>query len=310
MKLFTLCAGLLCSVFVSAEIAAQPAPGYYSTLDPSSSQKMRDSLHEIIDDHTRLPYTSSATDTWDVLKIADENQDEPNNIITIYQNTSYAKETGGNNFYNREHTWPNSYGFPDNNAGNYPYSDMHHLFLADIDFNFSRSNKPFDNCDSGCFEKATQTNNGRGGVGGPHPGDSSWTDGSHTNGRWEAWSGRRGEVARALMYMDVRYAGGTHSITGVSEPDLILTDDRNLIGQSNTGSNELVGYMGLLSVLLQWHKEDPVDWIEFQHHEAVATFQGNRNPFVDHPEWVTCVFEGVCVTPANDVIFSSSFEAE
>jgi len=68
--------------------------------------------------------------------------------------------------------------------------------------------------------------------------------------------------------------------------------------------------MGLLSVLLQWHKDDPVDWIEFQHHEAVASFQENRNPFVDHPEWVKCVFESVCTNPADDVIFSSSFEDE
>ena len=66
--------------------------------------------------------------------------------------------------------------------------------------------------------------------------------------------------------------------------------------------------MGLLSVLLQWQKEDPVDLIEFQHHEAVASFQGNRNPFIDHPEWAECVFEGVCANPMSDVIFSSSFE--
>ena len=97
-----------------------------------------------------------------------------------------------------------------------------------------------------------------------------------------------------MMYMAVRYEGGSHGITGFSEPDLILTDDRNLIGSSNTGSNISVAYMGLRSVLLQWHKEDPVDAIEQQHNDAVYTFQGNRNPFVDHPEWVSCVFEGVC----------------
>ena len=139
---------------------------------------MRDSLHEIIDDHTRIPYTSSATDTWDVLEIADENQDVPNNIITIYRNATYLKVTGGNDFYNREHTWPNSYGFPDNFSGNYPYTDMHHLFLADIGYNYSRSNKPFDTCDTNCLEKVTETNNDRGGAGGGYPGDSSWTDGS------------------------------------------------------------------------------------------------------------------------------------
>jgi hypothetical protein len=83
---------------------------------------MRDSLHEIIDDHTRFPYTSTATDTWDVLEIADENQDNYNNVITIYRNATYTKEGRGNDFYNREHTWPNSYGFPDKQLHSFSYS--------------------------------------------------------------------------------------------------------------------------------------------------------------------------------------------
>ena len=68
------------------------------------------------------------------------------------------------------------------------------------------------------------------------------------------------------MYTEVHCEGGTHGITGAIEPDLILTDDLDLIDLTNTGDNELVGYMGIHSVLLQWHKEDPVDLIEFQHY--------------------------------------------
>jgi len=268
---------------------------YYDTVDNSTPQTTRDSLHEIIDDHTRFPYTSGTTDTWDILEIADENQDNANHIITIYRNATYLKVHGGNDFYNREHTWPKSYGFPDNGASlNYPYTDMHHLFLADVDYNFNRSNKPFGNCSPGCVGYATLTTNDRGGVGGTYPADSNWTEGAYTDGKWETWKGRRGDVARAMMYMDVRYAGGTHGVTGSTEPDLILTNDRSQMNQSNTGDNEAVGYMGLLSVLLQWHKEDPVDLIETRHHETVASFQGNRNPFIDHPEWAACVFESTC----------------
>ena len=282
---------LLSAVLGSHHVEAE----YYDSVDESSSQTLRDSLHAIIDDHTRYPYTSSSTDTWDVLEIADEDQDKPDNIITIYRNATFLKRNGGNDFYNREHTWPKSYGFPDNGASpNYPYTDMHHLFLSDSDYNFNRSNKPYDNCGPGCLENATVSNNDRGGAGGGYPGDSNWTDGDFTSGRWETWSGRRGDVARALMYMDVRYEGGIHGANGFPEPDLILTDDRNLMDQSNTGENETVGYMGLLSVLLQWHKEDPVDLVEIQHHETVASFQENRNPFIDHPEWAACVFENVC----------------
>jgi len=283
---------LLLNVIVSSSHADSD---YYGNVDTSTPQAMRDSLHEIVDDHTRFPYTSASTDTWDVLEIADEDQDNRNNIITIYRNATFLKLHGGNDFYNREHTWPNSYGFPDNGPSlNYPYTDMHHLFLSDIDYNFNRSNKPYDDCGSGCFEYVTQAVNGRGGAGGAYPGDSNWADGAYTDGRWETWVGRRGDVARALMYMDVRYAGGTHGITGYAEPDLILTDDRTLMEQSNTGVNEDVGYMGLLSVLLQWHKQDPVDSVEIRHHETVASFQGNRNPFIDHPEWAACIFESNC----------------
>ena len=132
-------------------------------------------------------------------------------------------------------------------------------------------------------------NDGRGG-----PGQSNFTAGSYTNGQWEVWQERRGDVARAMFYMAVRYEGGTHAVTGAPEPDLRLTDDRVLIDASNTGSNISVAYMGLLSVLLDWHDEDPVDLVEFQHHEAAAAYQGNRNPFIDHPEWVDCAFRDIC----------------
>ena len=92
-----------------------------------------------------------------------------------------------------------------------------------------------------------------------------------------------------------------HGITGVNEPDLILTDDRGLIDASNTGNNEDIGYMGLLSVLLQWHEEDPVDEFETQRNDIIFSFQGNRNPFIDHPEWVACVFQGACKSAIDNL---------
>jgi endonuclease I len=280
-------------------LPAQPA-GYYDGADGSSPESLRQSLHAIIDDHQRFPYTSSATDTWDVLELADELQGDPGRIITLYRNAAFDKQGGGNNFYNREHVWPNSYGFPDNDSTvNYPFTDMHSLFLSDTDYNFARSNHPFKYCDANCFEYVTQLNDGRGGAGGGYPGDSNWQSGEFTEGTWEVWDGRRGDVARALMYMDVRYEGGAHGVTSASEPDLILTDDLNLIDSSRTGNNEATGYMGMLSVLLDWHRQDPVDLVEMQHHETVASFQGNRNPFIDHPEWVSCVFEGQCTFSIN-----------
>ena len=92
--------------------------------------------------------------------------------------------------------------------------------------------------------------------------------------------------------MDVRYEGGTHGVTGAAEPDLILTDDPGLIQSSS--SNLSVAYMGRLADLLQWHAEDPVDAKEQLRNEAVYSYQGNRNPFIDHPEWAACIFQNQC----------------
>ncbi len=274
-----------CLLFNHQDSLAQADPSYYATVDESSPSALRNTLHAIIDDHTRIPYTSSATDTWDVLELAGEDVDNSNQVISIYKNSANNKVGGGNNNYNREHSWPKSYGFPDDGSGNYPYTDMHHLFIADSSYNSSRSNKPFDICVNGCTEKATDVNNNRGGSG-----QSNFTK----TGLWDVWSGRQGDIARAMFYMDVRYEGGNHGVTNSSEPDLILTDNTSLIAASSTGNNESVAYMGLLSVLLVWHQNDPVDIYEHQHNEAVAAAQGNRNPFIDNPAWVTCVFELVC----------------
>ena len=288
---------VLFSLFGTTATAQAGIPaGYYDSANTSTQAALHSSLHEIIDDHQRFPYTSSSTDTWDILESADQDPDNSGNVIDIYKNASYPKMGGGNTMYNREHSWPKSYGFPTDGSSNYAYTDTHHLFISDSSYNSSRSNKPYDNCTSGCTEKPTEVNNGRGGAG-----QSSWTAGSYTAGSWQTWDGRKGDVARALMYMAVRYEGGNHGITGHAEPDLILTDDRALIDSSNTGSNISVAYMGLKSVLIQWHKEDPVDSFEQQHNDTVYMFQGNRNPFVDHPEWVACVFENICNGGSGDI---------
>ena len=262
--------------------------GYYNGVVTTSASALRASLHPIIDDHTRFPYTSSSTDVWDVLEFADEDPTTPSRVLDIYKNASYAKEGGGNNFYNREHTWPKSLGFPDDVASNYPYTDTHMLMIADSGYNSARGNKPFGNCDASCTEYPTGAYAGQGGGSGVFPGNSNWSNPQI----WQVWSKLKGNVARAMFYMDVRYEGGTHGVTGAAEPDLRLTDNLSLITASS--GNASVAYMGLLSVLLQWHAEDPVTEAEVLRNDAIQSYQGNRNPFVDHPEWVACIYQNVC----------------
>lgn len=286
--------GLLFSLALApALVFAEPPPGYYDSVDSTTQAGLRSTLHAVIDDHIRFPYTSSNTDTWNVLELADEDPEDPGSILDVYRNASYPKVGGGNDNYNREHSWPNSYGFPDDGSSNYPYTDCHALFLSDDSYNSSRGNNPYRTCASGCDERATEENNGQGGGTGVYPGNSNWRTGSGATGSWETWIGRRGNVARALMYLDVRYEGGFHGVTGVAEPDLRLTDDQSLIVTSG-GVNASVAYMGMLSELLEWHQQDPVDDLERHRNDTVASFQGNRNPFVDRPELASCAMVGDC----------------
>jgi len=250
--------------------------GYYKTVDPSSPQALRASLHDIIDDHISFPYSSSREmDTWDVLELADQDTNRDSHIVTVYGNGSFPKEGGGNNFYDREHVWPRSYGFPEKGDENHPFSDCHALRLSDKRYNGARGNKLFGNCEGTCEEFAAE--------GGGE---------NFSGSTWEVWEGRRGDIARTMFYLDVRYEGGSREGAGAEEPDLVLTDDPELVVSSR--ENQPVAHMGLLSVLLDWNQEDPVDDRERARNEVVYQFQGNRNPFVDHPAWAECIFSGDC----------------
>jgi endonuclease I len=266
---------------------------YYSHVNTSSAQQLRCSLHQTIRGHTAYPYSGSGTSTWTILEIADEDPANPGRILDAYRNRSYAKGsdragTGSGLTYNREHSWPNSLGFGsasgDKGLPYAPYTDTHMLYLTDAAYNSDRGNKPYADCpaSSNCGARATEANNGSGG--GSGAGDSNWVKGPDGNGgSFEVWDARKGDMARAVMYMAIRYEGGRDIHTNQSEPDLELTNDRSKIVKTSASP----AYMGLLSTLLAWHQADPPDAAERARNEVVYSFQGNRNPFVDHPEWAT-----------------------
>jgi endonuclease I len=276
-------------------VAASGGSGYYAHVNTSSASQLRCSLHETIKGHTAYPYSGGTTNTWSILEIADEDPNAPGRILDVYRNRSYLKGseragTGTGITYNREHTWPNSLGFGsttgDKGLPYAPYTDTHMLYLSDTGYNADRGNKPYAACaqSSGCSERATEAANGFGGGSGLYPGNGNWFKGPDGNsGSFEAWGHRKGDIARAVLYMAIRYEGGVDPNTTQSEPDLELTDDRSRIVITSSSP----AYMGLLSTLLAWHQADPPDAGERERHEVIYSFQGNRNPFIDHPEWAT-----------------------
>ncbi|MCG6118606.1 MAG: endonuclease [Aquimonas sp.] len=291
---------------------------YYARVNTSSPEQLRCSLHATIRGHTAFPYSgSTVTSTWTILELAEEDPNDATRIIDAYRNRRFVKGsdragTGSGITYNREHSWPNSLGFPSQTDAlgrpNAPYTDTHMLYLTDTGYNSDRGNKPYANCPqaSGCSERPTEFNLGVGGGSGVYPGNSNWFNGSS----YEVWGARKGDFARTVLYMAIRYEGGSHPVTGQSEPDLELTDNRSLI-VSTTSSP---AYMGLLSTVLAWHQADPPDAAERRRNDVVFSFQGNRNPFIDRPEWGTLALF-TSSPPANcelaqlPAVFANGFEA-
>lgn len=309
----TLLLGITLLLATSGSGVAQPPPGYYDTVDTTDMATLRVTLHDIIKDHSRVGYDSGSPNTWDVLETADADPADPDDyILDIYKNERYLIVTSSRP-YQREHSWPKAYGFPvlkEDAQGNtlpigvhnYPYTDCHALFLAYGNYNSSRNTRPYAFClpcdgpDCNCQPNQTVENYGRGGdTGMDYPGWANWrTLSPDSRFIWETWAGRRGDVARAQFYMDVRYEGGLNA-ANEWEPDLELISDLDTIKDSSNGSeNQTHGYMGILSDLLVWHFQDPPDTIEGNRHEVVYGYQGNRNPFVDNPGWAYCLFLDWC----------------
>ncbi len=90
----------------------------------------------------------------------------------------------------------------------------------------------------------------------------------------------KGDVSRMLFYMDVRYEGNDDSKVG----------DLSLVDKTGTSGNEL----GKLCTLLEWHAQDPVSNWERRRNERIYERQGNRNPFIDHPEWASSIYGDSC----------------
>ncbi len=283
---------MLLSVLLVYTAGAQPPVGYWAEVDTTDAGTLRETIHETIRGHTRVPFGSGAN--WPVLEEADAHPEDPDYILDIYKNDNMPVSPTGSRPYDREHVWPRSLGFPNETGlGRYPFSDMHALYLCDRQYNNFRSNHPFRNVPGlPRDEFPTDENAGMGGGSGVYPENSNWRGSIGGRTYWQVWSGRQGDAARAILYMDVRYEGGEHP-DGTPEPDLIAVNNASLI-QSSGGENAAVAYMGILDDMMQWHRDDPPNDIERGRHEVIFEVQNNRNPFIDYPEWAECLYAGDC----------------
>ncbi len=262
---------------------SQIPTGYYELAEGLDGAELKAALHAIVSDHIQYPYTATSTDVWDILKDSDEDPDNSENVILLYTGRSQAKTlnsgeapANGSNRWNREHVWSKSHGFPSENDT--AYTDCHHLRPADESVNSSRSNKDFDN---GGTQHAEAT--------------ECYSDADS----WEPRDAVKGDVARMMFYMVVRYDPGYHTDNMVY--DLELIDFTGL----DIGDPPGAPLFGKLSTLLQWNAQDPVDAFELQRNEVVFGYQGNRNPFIDHPEWANSIFTSQ-LAPHTRVGFTGS----
>jgi endonuclease I len=225
---------------------------YYASALGKSGASLKSALHGIISQNvTKLSYDG----VWNALKVTDQDPSNSSNVILLYSGISRSKTLNGGDSgdWNREHVWAKSHGDFGTTAG--PGTDLHHLRPEDVAVNSLRDNKDFDA-------------GGSAAAGAP----GNYTD----SDSWEPRNAVKGDVARMIFYMAVRYEGDD------SFPDLEV---------DNATSGGTAPRIGRLSVLLQWSAQDPPDSFEKNRNQVIyATYQHNRNPFIDHPEWVSSIF--------------------
>jgi endonuclease I len=220
--------------------------------------ELRARLHEQLRTGAKvIPHSSSSRfDTSDALAIIDALPGDTNTVRLIYSTATHPASTFGNaGGWNREHLWPNSYGLDDVEPA---FSDLHNLRACDSNVNSARGNKLFD------MSSAADGNL-------RNPAHSEAPLCTTDANSWQPPADQRGDIARALFYMDVRYEGDV-----VGEPDLELIQDIERI-------NSNASFMGRLSTLLLWNEQDPPDDSERARDAAVKAIQGNTNPFVAAP---------------------------
>jgi endonuclease I len=253
--------------------AYDPPSGYYTTATGTGAT-LKQQLHVLIDavddpgvsDVVETPMSYDAARSS--LQVTDADVAHANHIITVYDrtsldvssfNTSGIPGWDGGTTWNREHTWPRSRGIGSSGRDD---SDLFNLRPALTANNGDRGDLNY----GGAF------------------GAQSWgtvTDGGQTY--WYPGNADAGMIARQEFYMATRFDGSDSS-----------TQDLE-IGIGNvanpSGSEDAPPQLGNLMRLLEWHYAAPPDTFERRRNQVIFDdYQHNRNPFIDHPEFVWSIF--------------------
>jgi endonuclease I len=266
----------------SSILLGQIPSGYYTSAEGKTGYALKTELSFIIDGHTDRGYSA----LWTLYYTSD---DKPNGKVWdmysdipggtppyefTFGNDQCGNYSGEGSCYNREHSFPKSWF----NDGTPMINDAHHIVPTDGYVNGRRGNFPFGETNGGTY---TSQNGSKVG---------SSTLSGYSGTVFEPIDEYKGDFARIYFYMATRYE---------SQIDSWSSDMLN-------GTEDQVYNDTFLRMLLSWHDSDPVSQKEVDRNNDVYDFQGNRNPFVDHPEWVSCIWEGVCENSANPSLSSSA----
>ena len=217
---------------------------------------------------TQTQITSYA-DLKEYTVLTDTDPMNSNNMITLYSRDSISGAWDAS-VWNREHVWCKSlsnglYTSVVDNSPRGAGTDIHHLRPAFKTYNSSRQDKPY-----GEVDKATAIELGN-------------TGNFSKDGIFEPRDDIKGDVARILMYVYVRYNSNLSS--SVDEKgergNLRITDIVKTEQNSETAAWNL---------LIKWNEADPVDYLEMHRNNEAEKLQGNRNVFIDHPEFAKMCF--------------------
>ena len=271
MKIKTLLiVGLLFSV---ANIFAQIPTGYYDGTAGLSGAALKTKLSSIISsghqtksyDALDDEYPNSDKDSYyekdgTVLDIYSENPTETDPYVYQFGVKKCGNYKIEGDCYNKEHIFPQGYF----NKASPMVSDIHHIVPTDGKVNGMRSNFPFGNV--GSSVSYTSKNGSKLGT----------SNSVNYSGKvFEPINEFKGDVARMIFYFATRY-----------EAKLKDFDANDIL--TNTSFPGIQSWE--LEVLKQWHTQDPVSQREIDRNNAAYTYQGNRNPFIDHQEYVAQIW--------------------